>query len=273
MCNCSISRSVVFFPWKIGRLAPVFKKDDETDCGNYRPVPLLSVPSKTLEAEVNDRSVQHVFMDNQPLTDKQWTYRRGYSTELLLTHLTEIWRMAVDSDNIVAVAFVDFKMAFDSVSHEILLRKLERNFGITGGLLGWIKTYLNERMQFTVLNRVTSDQLPVTAGIPQGSVLNPTLFTIFSNDLPSAVRSGSLFMYADDTSIFCIGQSMDLAIALLNKALQGVYRWCQVNRLTPHPGKSEVMIISKKTIMSPLPPLLLGDSILCITSLKLACWE
>ena len=86
--------------------------------------------------------------------------------------------MAVDSDNVVAVAFVDFKKAFDSVSHEILLRKLERNFDIAGGLLEWIKRYLSERMQFTVLNGVTSDLLLVTAGIPQGSVLGPTFFTL-----------------------------------------------------------------------------------------------
>ena len=64
-------------------------------------------------------------------------------------------------------------------------------------------------MQFTVLNGVASDLLSVTAGIPQGSVLGLTLFTLFTSDLPSAVRSGSLFMYADDTSIFCVGQSAD----------------------------------------------------------------
>ena len=84
----------------------------------------------------------------------------------------------------------------------------------------------------------------------------------FTNDLSPAVRSGYVFMYADDTSIFCIGQSTDLTFALLNKALQEVYRWCLVNRLTPHPGKTEVMIISKKTIMGPLPSLLQGDSVL-----------
>ena len=94
-------------------------------------------------------------------------------------------------------------------------------------------------MQFTVLNGVASDLLPVTAGIPQGSVLGPTLFTLFTNDLPSAVRSGSTFMYADDTSIFCVRQSADLAIDLLNKALQEVYRWCLVNRLTPHPCRQK----------------------------------
>lgn len=90
MYNYSIAQSVVFSSWKTARLSPIFKKDDETDCGNYRPVSLLSVPSKILEAEINDRLVQHVFKDNQLITDKQWAYRRGYSTELLLVHLTEM---------------------------------------------------------------------------------------------------------------------------------------------------------------------------------------
>ena len=109
MYNYSIARNVVFSLWKTARLSPIFKKDDWTDCGNYRPVSLLSVPSKILEVEINDRLVQHVFEDNQLITDKQWAYRCGYSTELLLVYLTEMWRMAVDLDNVVAVAFVDFK--------------------------------------------------------------------------------------------------------------------------------------------------------------------
>ena len=78
--------------------------------------------------------------------------------------MTEIWRKAVN--NVVAVAFLDFKKAIHSVSHKILLRKLEINFDITGGLLEWIKSYLSERMQFTVLNGVASGPLPVIAGIP-----------------------------------------------------------------------------------------------------------
>ena len=102
--------------------------------------------------------------------------------------------MVVGSDSALAVAFVDFKKAFDSVLHEILLRKLEINFAITGGLLEWIKSYLTERMQFTVLNGVASDLLLVTAGIPPGSVLGATLFTLFTNDLLPAVCLGSLFM-------------------------------------------------------------------------------
>ena len=105
----------MFESWKLARLTPIFKKDVEEDKENYRPISLLCVPSKILEEEVNSNIVKHVFEENQLMTDRQWAYRRGYSTELLLAHLTETWRKAVDSGLKVAVAFIDFKKAFDIV--------------------------------------------------------------------------------------------------------------------------------------------------------------
>ena len=100
------------------------------------------------------------------------------------------WNKAVDSGLMVAVAFVDFRKAFDSVSHKVLLEKLRANFGICGKALGWIASYLNGRKQYTVVNGYNSDTMPVSVGIPQGSVLGPTLFSLFVNDLPSNVKSG-----------------------------------------------------------------------------------
>ena len=141
----SITTGRVFTSWKTAKLTPVYKKDDETDCCNYRPISLLSVPSKILESVVNDTIVRHVYKANNLVTDKQWAYRAGFSTELLLIQLTETWREAVDAGLVVAVAFIDFKKAFDSVSHAILVTKLERDFGISGLLLDWLKSYLKER--------------------------------------------------------------------------------------------------------------------------------
>lgn len=157
------------------------------------------------------------------------TERTGYSTELLLTHSTETWRTAIDSGKAVAVAFIDFKKAFDSVSHDILEMKLNRDFGITGTLLDWLKSYLHGRQQFTVVNGVKSGRSRVSFGIPQGSVLGSTLFTLFTNDLPASVSSGSLYMYAVDTTAYCIGVNIDIAIAQLNKTLKEVYTWCLTN--------------------------------------------
>ena len=102
----------------------------------------------------------------------------------------------------MAAAFIDFKKALHSVSHVILLKKLRGDFGITGALLDWFSNYLNGRQKFTVLNGVRSDLLPVTIVIPQGYT--------FTNDLPSMVQSGSLYMFADDTPVYCIGNSADL---------------------------------------------------------------
>ena len=150
------------------------------------------------------------------LTDKQWAYRAGFSTELLLTQLTETWRKAVEAGLVVAVAFIDFKKAFDSVSHTIPEMKLERDFGISGLLLDWLKTYLKERQQFTVVNGATSEMIPISFGIQQGSVLGPTLFNIFTNDLPSSVSSGSVYMFADDSTVYCVSDTAEKSIAQLN---------------------------------------------------------
>jgi len=123
----------------------------------------------------------------------------------LLIHLTETWRTALDSGSLVAVAY--FRKAFD-ISDEA-----KKRFYITGMLLDFLKCYLSERRQFTLLNGTKSDMLWVSIGISYGSVLGPTLVTVSTNELQTSVHLGSLYMFADDTTVFCIGDSPDMAIA------------------------------------------------------------
>ena len=136
-------------------------------------------------------------------------YRKGRSTELLLIHLTETWRQAIDNKLVMGAVFIDFQEAFDCVSHSILLHNLEHNFTITGNLLTWLRDYLSEREQYTVINGVPSENTKVAHGIPQGSVLGPILFALYTSDLPKAVITPTTSMYAGDTTMYCVGESVE----------------------------------------------------------------
>ena len=114
---------------------------------------------------------------------------------------SENWK-EVDKGNAVAVAFIDFKKAFDYVHHKQLLTKLQGNFGILGPLHNWLKRYLSNRLQYTVVNDVKSKMQSVSAWIPQGSVLKLTLFALYTSNLPSSVPSGETYLFADDTTIY-----------------------------------------------------------------------
>ena len=102
----------------------------------------------------------------------------------------------------------------------------------------------------------------VSSGVPQGSVLGPTLFVLHTSDLVESVQSGTVHMYADDTTIYCMGKSIDEVAAALNQSLTELYAWCVRNKLTPHPKKSECMLIHRGSFTGPHPPIYLGDNIL-----------
>ena len=245
LITSSFKTGVVPLQWKTAKLTTIHKKDDATDRGNYRALSILSVPSKILESCFNDVIVDHVLNSNRLVTDNQWAYRKGYSTELLLVHLTETWRHSIDTGYVVGVAFMDFKKAFDCVDHGILRNKLRCQFGMRGSLLNWLTSYLTSRSQYTVLNGQRSSLCSVSSGVRQRSVLGPTLFTLYTSDLVASIQSGSVYMYADDTTVYCIGKTIDEVSAALNQSLKElpVYAWRAKNRLTPHPKKSECMLI------------------------------
>ena len=122
----------------------------------------------------------------------------------------------------------------------------------------WLKSYLSNRFQYTVINGIKSKKQSVSVGIPQGSVLEPTLFALYTSNLPSSVPSGETYMFADDTTIYCLADNGDQGIHQLNKALKELYSWSLNNRLTPHPRKSKVMLLSKTNTVGPTPPFIIG---------------
>ena len=256
----SLAQSRIPSPWKTSRMHTVFKKGDSTDKSNYRPLQMLSIPSKILEATVC-RNIDSFISENGLSNENQWGFIKGRSTEGLLTHLTEKWKIALDNGNVVGVVYIDFKKAFDCVSHSILDLKLQA-LGFSGSALEWIRDYLKDRKQYAVVNGCKSQLNDVTCGIPQGSLLGPRLFSFYVNDLPDQIKEGEIDMYADDTTLFYIGPSVDLVCDALNRILGDVHSWCRNNKLTIHSGKSEVMVINRNSFCDPLKPVILGDKIL-----------
>ena len=110
------------------------------------------------------------------------------------------WSLALESGNSVDVVYLDLRKAFDCVPHRRLLSKLQ-SYGITGKLLDWIENFLIDRKQRVYVRGSSSDWVNVTSGVPQGSVLGPTLFIIFVNDMPNVINS-ILLMFADDTKLY-----------------------------------------------------------------------
>ena len=144
------------------------KKGARTDIANYRPISLLCIPSKLLEHQVCNIIDEH--LSNSSLkSSSQWGFTKGLSSEGMLLKMTDTWKMNMDKGMIVGAIFVDFKKAFDSISHNILSLKLQAT-GLSGNLHEWLMDYLNNRFQYTVVNGHPSNLDEVKYDVPQGSL-------------------------------------------------------------------------------------------------------
>ena len=153
------------------------------------------------------------------------------STTTNLAVYSEIITKCLDNKSQLHSIYTDFSRAFDVVPHNLLLTKMERQFGISSNLLSWFKSYLTNRYQRVVLNGYTTDWVSVTSGVPQGSILGPTLFLMYINDLPDVLSHSKCLLFADDAKIFKNIQSVD-DCHLLQNDIMGLTQWCCTWRIS-----------------------------------------
>ena len=141
--------------------------------------------------------------------------------------------------------FIDLSKAFDTVNHDILIGKLE-HYGIRGKALDLIRSYLNDREQYAIIDKCKSSTKPIRCGVPQGSVLGPLFFILFINDLPNCCPLGNVRIFADDTNVFFHGASIEELIKTAKDILSNLNYWFAANKLTLNADKSSFTIFKSQ---------------------------
>ena len=242
--------------WKKANVVPIHKKQSRSTIRNYRPVSLLSIISKVMEKVINTTLMNHLEKESL-LSQHQFGFRPGLSAADLLTSLTHQWLSCINTGGAVRVLAVDIAGAFDKVSHLGVLHKL-RSYGIAGLLHQWLTSYLSNRHLQAVVGGATSPPFPVTAGVPQGSILGPTLFLVYVNDAADVLPSGVVpATYADDTTLYSLIHSVNDAApscATLQSGTDALAEWGSTWRIQFEPSKSQAMTISRHRHQWPIPP-------------------
>ena len=249
--------------WKDAVVTLVYKKGDRSNPGNYRPISLLSATSKVLEKIVCEQLGEQV---ERHLPEKQSGFRKADGTVPQLTRLLHTMYEALDNGKNVFAVFYDLSKAFDRVWHRGLLAKME-HLGVTGKALNWVAGYLQDRRQKVQLEEASSSWQSIPAGVPQGSILGPLFFLIYTHDLPDAVEAGvECDQFADDTALLSIHSNRDAAVANMQLGVNDTTRWLDDWRLQVNVLKTYAMEITRSTLPHPKPHILLGGSRLEVTS-------
>ena len=228
---------------KVAVVTPIFKGGEFENPGNYRPISILPVLSKTIENFINSQLTQ--YLDDRGLISKhQYGFRKDHSTTYLMLDLFDKIYSAKGKQKHPGIVFLDIKKAFDTVNHSILLSKL-KHYGLRGTALNWFKSYLSARTQQTRVGKSISDFIGLTSGVPQGSILGPLLFTIFINDLPSACIQSMPYLFADDGALYFENINRKNYLNVKNE-IKSIFGWLQANKLAINCDKTNFIIFDSK---------------------------
>ena len=243
LINKSISGGIFPTELKLAKVIPVFKSGPSTEISNYRPISVLSFFSKIFEKVLYNHLI--IFIDKHNILYKfQFGFRKGHSTQQALITLVHKLTKALDIGDHVIGVYLDLKKAFDTVDHDILLRKLYK-YGIRGNVWHLIKSYLCNRSQYVSYNTQNSSTKGIQCGVPQGSILGPLFFIIYINDLSNVSQKIFSILFADDTNIFIQGNNLPQLIHDLQTELSTLVDWLNTNKLTINLAKTYFMIFHK----------------------------
>ena len=239
-------------------MKPLFKHGDVSQLNNYRPISLV------FERIIYSQLYAY-FNENNLLTEQQYGFRAQHSTELASFKLEDNLIKEIDDAhgvNTPVVIYCDLSKAFDRLNFDIFLAKMEY-YVVSGTPLALIKSYLTNRYQYVHFESCKSDLLEIKTGIPQGSILGPLFFNILINDIVNSSSKLSFLMYAEDTTIyFNLEDFSSLNREYeINRELEKVNTWFQLNKLTLNVEKTKCMLFHKRRTVDPIHILLNNKAI------------
>ena len=237
----SLDEGILPNQWLESYITAIHKKGNKSLAENYRPISITSILCKLMESIVRDQLVAHM-ETNDILSTKQHGFvtRRNCMTNLLIC--LESWTQLLESGHPLDIIYTDFAKAFDRVPHQRLLQKL-KGVGIVGNTLNWIRAFLSNRNQRVRVDNEFSPWASMISGVPQGSVLGPTLFVLFINDMPE-VCSNACQLFADDAKIFC-GVKSSEDEEKLQKDLDRITEWSMKWQIPFNVGKCKSLHIGR----------------------------
>lgn len=251
LINLSIESQIFPNKWKHALVIPLPKQESVQSYKDLRPISILPILSKILERIVQTQLSKY-FKEYNILPQIQSGFRKYHSTATTLAHVTDDILTQSDRGNSSALILLDFSKAFDSINTELLLQKLSY-YGVSSASCCWFKSFLSNRCQQVTVNlhngtRLLSDIKSIERGIPQGSILSPLLFILYTTDLPTVLKHCKIHMYADDTQLYHSfkPELINDAFIAINADLAAVHRWSNDNGLVLNPTKSQFMILGTK---------------------------
>ena len=234
-------------------ITPLIKKPSllKEDMKNYRPVSGLCFISKLVERVVASQIKQH--LDEHNLGNQfQSAYKSGHSTETALLHIKNDIHISLSKGMPTALVLLDLSAAFDTIDHTVLLDCLSSWFGFGGVVLDWFSSYLSGRVQSVKVGDTFSEPANIMFGVPQGSVLGPILFSLYTtplNKLISSHKTINYHFYADDTQLYMplTQTNCTTALVTLQECLADVQSWMTANKLKLNPNKTEFILFGTKS--------------------------